>query len=414
MWQMWQTIFIKYRSDVITGGILLLTGLLLFTPMMQRWSHMLESDYEVHNQLAVQVVEAPAEFFRNTPHFLYHVSTALSYVMLPGRNQDAAGAITMILSYLALMMLIYGQLRRMTRRARHVLAFFIAALLTVMLLLVTPITFFTPQNHYFGYFTPHVYHNPTINLMKPFAVLLFFAALPIFYDKSALSLRWIPAYALLTGLCLLAKPSFILAFVPALGLFTLIPLLRRQAIHWPVLLGGIVLPAILILAYQTLTWTSGGGIGIDPLRVFHEWTLHYEVNADKQLIFKLLLSITFPLSAYLLYLRNSTQNTMFNLAWLIFFVSAAMAYLLVDYTVIAAGDFGWGAQAGVLVLFIAAAAFLVQQNHAFILNGGKMRWHHWLRLAICLLLLLLHFVSGLHWYYLHLTQSSLDLLYTWW
>ncbi len=385
------------------GGLALVMigAALLFAPMMNHWRAM--SDYEVHNGvLAQQFLDAPGEFFASTPHFLYHVLVGLAYRLLPFADIFWAGAAVMTASYIILAALLYWMLlHALTGRGP---AWGLAAGMTFALLLVTPISFFTPENQYLGYFTSHVYHNPTVQLMKPFSVALFFAVLPIYRAQGGVSWRWIPAYALLTAACLLAKPSFILAFVPALGVLTLARMLLRQPIRWPVLIGGIVAPAMAILVYQTLTWTSGGGIDIDFLRVFHEWTLHYDENADQFLVGKLLLSAAFPLTVYALYWRQAMRDLLFNLGWLIFIIAALYAYFLVDLTVIAAGDFGWSAQIGVFVLFIAAGRFLL-------MHLGKRGWA---RAALALAVLSLHVIAGINWYLLHVRGDAIELLYGPW
>lgn len=388
-------------------ALVVFSAALLFAPMMNHWRAM--SDYEVHNGvLAQQFLDEPAAFFAATPHFLYHVLVGLTKLILPVGDVFWAGAAVMTASYMVLGALVYYWLLR-TVEARGWSWIAGGALLTLALLLVTPITFFTPDNMYLGYFTSHVYHNPTIQLMKPFAVGLFFAVLPVYRAEGGVSWRWIPPYALLTAACLLAKPSFILAFVPALGVITLVRMILRQPIRWPVLIGGIVLPSLAILVYQTLTWTNGGGIDIAFLRVFHEWTLHYEPNADQFLVEKLLLSAAFPLLVYSLYWQRASRDLLFNLGWLIFVIAVVYAYFLVDLTVIAAGDFAWSAQIGVFVLFIAAARFLLR-----VLATTAFNWREMLRPTLALLVLSFHVIAGINWYVLHLYGEAIALLYGPW
>lgn len=420
------------RRDLIVSIVLLFAGLAIFQPMMMHWRTM--GDYTTHNDLALTLLNNSTEFFKNTPHFLYHTATALIFVIIPDIDIATAGAWVMILSYLSLMLIIYWQMRRTTQLPPTLPILLITFGLTVGLMIIAPINIFTPENLYFGYLTPHVYHNPTINIMKPFSVLLFFMSLRLFHQKEPLTWGWIIPFALLTFLSLVAKPSFIMAFIPALGLLTLALTLRpiyrglaegqslkrivtnisqRQLINWPVLLGGIILPSVAILYYQTTTWTSSGGIGIDPFRVFFEWTLHYDKNADQQILFKFIMSSAFPLTVYLLHLRSSYRSLMFNLVWLMFLVSVAYAYLLVDYTVIAAGDFTWSSQIAALILHIVAAIFLL--NH----YGARLSEEHlkplqWAFLICCVAIFALHVISGIYWYHLHLTQEMHDLLYTWW
>jgi hypothetical protein len=428
-----------HRRDILSLLVLAALGILLFLPMMLRFSSM--GDYPQHNQLALDFLANPAEFLRNTPHFLYHLATALAYLLLG--DISLAGAWVMVICYIALMWLVYWQLRSTSDFLGSFWLILLSIFITLSLVLFMPINIFTPENLYFGYFAPNVYHNPTIIIMKPFALLLFFLSLRLFGQAKPLSRWWILPLALLTFLSMIAKPSFIIAFVPTLGLLccffllyrfqdTLsllrhpltIPrgflgiddgkelplLLRRSFINWPLLLGGIVLPTFLVLYIQTLTWTSSGGIGVEPFRVIFEWTLHYDKNADQQLFFKLIMSCAFPLVVYVLHLRHSYRHLGFNLAWLLYAISVTYAYLFIDYSGIAAGDFGWSAQIAAFILHTVAAVFLLQ----IMLKEGQKTPKQWLMLGLDLFIFSLHLMSGIHWYNLHISQSIEDLLYIWW
>lgn len=434
------------RRDVIMFILLMIAGILIFHPIMIRWQVM--GDYTTHNQLALNLLDNPADFFRNTPHFLYHVATAIVYKIIPNRDINIAAAWVMILSYLGIIGLIYWQLRKKSNLPATILITGIIGLLSLALAVIMPINFFTPENLYFGYLVPHVYHNPTVNIMKPFSILLFFMSLQLFFNRKPLSRWWIILFAFVTFLSLVAKPSFIIAFVPTLGLVTLVLMLRRLQdipaiirqpmtifraffytnektastlprmlnptyINWAVLIGGIVLPTFAVLMYQTLTWTSSGGIGIDPFRVLFEWTLHYEENADKQLLYKFIMSCAFPLAVYLLNIREASRNFMLNLAWLFFFVSASYLYLFVDYTVIAAGDFGWSAQIAALILFITTTIFMLKTYGEKFL-AKELKALNWGVLLLSSAIFILHLVAGIHWYRLHMSQYMEELLYIWW
>lgn len=423
-----------FFRDAIGLTILTLTGLLLFLPMMWKWRD--DGDYIVHNDLIRMAAEEPTEFYANTPHFLYHAAGSLLYAL--GLSGVDAGAVVMVVMYLALLGVLYWQLRRYLPPTWGAIA--VGVMTALGLTIVAPINFFTPQNLYLGYFPSHVYHNPTIIMMKPFAVLLFFAALALYGRKQTLAAWWAIPYALLTGVCLLAKPNFILAFVPALGLVTAYHLLNQARIewqqrtddddnwlgwawrtwthtpvNWTVLLGGITFPAIAILVYQSMTWTSSGGIGVDPFRVFFEWTLHYDKNADQQILFKLVMSVAFALVVTLTHIKRALTDRMMLTAWLNLAISAAFAYLLVDYTVIAAGDFGWTGQIGAYMTFVAAAIFLAREYRTLFTQGMiGLSIDGRIRLLACSLVLVLHVIAGIHWYVLHLQWDMGSLLYGAW
>lgn len=422
----------QHRRDIVMSVILIILGCAIFEPMMMRWRTM--GDYTTHNEVATMAVNDTANFFHNTPHFLYHLTTALVFILIPNIDIPTAGAWVMVICYLALILIIYWQIRHISDLPASIPILLISAIFTMGLVILMPIDIFTPDNLYFGYFAPNVYHNPTVNMTKPFSLVLFFLAAKLFRQKEALKARWIIPFALLSFFSLVAKPNFILAFVPTLALLTgalilwrlvqglreqqsfitiLKRILEKEYINWPILIFGIVAPAFIVLLYQSTTWTSSGGIGIDPFRVFFEWTLHYDKNADKQILFKFVMSCAFPLAVYFLHIKSTYRNLTFNLAWMHFLVSVAYAYLLVDYTSIAAGDFGWSAQIAAFILYIVATLFFLKR-YLPVLAGEKLKPVQWFIVIVCVSIFALHVISGIHWYQLHFTQEMSDLIYIWW
>lgn len=428
-----------HRRDILSFIVLAIAVILIFMPMMQRYST--TGDFPQHNQLALDFLANPSEFLLRTPHYLYHLFTALLYLFLG--DISLAGVWLMLLCYIALAWLIYWQLRQACNFLPSFWQMLLCIAVSLSLLLLMPINIFTPENLYFGYIAPNVYHNPTVMLVKPFALLIFFMTLWLFGQEKELSRWWIIPFAILTYLSLVAKPSFMLAFVPTLGLICLyylvshwretlqlllhplqilrgfmgmdagLPrLMQRSFINWPVLLAGIVLPTFIGLYIQTLTWTSSGGIGFEPFRLFDEWSIQYEPNANKLLAWKLLMSSAFPLLVYLLYWKDASRSFAFNLGWRFYATSLAYAYLMVDYTDIDAGDFAWSAQIAAFTLFVIASTFLLEQ--LFKPSATPRTKHEWLILGLCFVVFIGHLIAGLHWYRLHMSEEMLVLIYQWW
>lgn len=400
------------RLGWLGWGAVTLMVLLIVTPMAWHWRD--AGDFPHHSLIATRLVEEPAVVLAEVPHFLYHVLVGTLYAIFPNVWVFAWGAFVMVMSALATAVVLYGLLRRAIEAPTPLLTMGLVGLVGAFLV-VAPINFLTPDNLYFGYFSANVYHNPTINLMKPFALVLFWLSLRL-YDahwRPRPRLLWGAVYLLVTLLGLLAKPSFIIILLPALGLLTAYRLLKRQHIHWDLLMGAVVLPAGALIAYQMFIMSTpevGSGVRFEPMRVFLEWTLHYQPNANVGLIEKLLLSIAFPLVVYGLYWRATLRDMAFNLAWLAFAVSLAYSYLLVEELEVAAGNFVWSAQAGVFILFSVGLVTLVRCYGREGING----WYEKVRLGLSMGVLGLHVVAGIHWYYLHITEDFIELLYRWW
>ena len=144
------------------------------------------------------------------------------------------------------------------------------------------------HNFYYGYFVPVVYHNPTQQLCKLFALWIWFR-----YCRDVLWGRtptW--GQSLGTGaLCAIsaiAKPSFLIAFVPLAGLVGLRDVVRRR---WATVfrLGlGVAMPAAIVLLAQAFAFYgsgAGGELLFVPFVVFNATETAY----------KLPLSLFFPL-----------------------------------------------------------------------------------------------------------------------
>ncbi len=380
---------------------------LFWLPQAIRW--MDDSDFGPHSEDVVRTLDSLWWVIANIPHFLFQALSA-GVVRLLNVDVTMAMAIVITLATLTLGAVLFVVFRRALAGEGTLTwgqgAVVIGAVLA--LLVVAPLAFFDPQNLYFGFFAPNVYHNPTVNLMKPSAVVLFFAGLACFNPawRPRLLGLWLLGYALLTAVCLFSKPNFIIAWLPPMALATLYFMVRRRPIHWVLLIGGIVLPAGLLLFIQTQTWTGGAGIELSPFEIYDLWTLHYEPTANQDLLLKHAASVVFPLLVYLLYLPQAARWLTFNVAWLTFFVGAAYVDLLIDRSNPTAGDFMWGAQFGVFLLFMAALLLLLRYHRA----------HGWRdpRLLLAGATLGLHLLAGVNWYYLHLTRPYLQLIYVWW
>src|SRR5690606_4971960 len=118
------------------------------------------------------------------------------------------------------------------------------------------------------FFPPSQWHNPTTLLSKPAALLLFGAGVTaIAGPVPARGARAILLAAGLTWCSGLIKPSFIIAFLPALLLAGLI---NWPKTDWKLVTTGFFLPAVLLLGLQYILWfgneeSRGGGVALAPL-----------------------------------------------------------------------------------------------------------------------------------------------------
>jgi hypothetical protein len=261
----------------------------------------------------------------------------------------------------------------------------VAAALT--LTLVAPIMLFAPLDgkFYFGYIGLANYHNPTIHLLRPFALLSFlFVETAFSRPRSPGGLVALSAAIMVGGAWV--KPSFAMSILPVLGLAAAWALWRKRPADWRMLILGLALPALLSLALQTVIVylvpdADPSGITIAPLAV--------ESAFSQVLPFKILLSIAFPLSALVFFWRRYRSEPALQLAWLGFLSGALQLYLLAEtgkrfYD----GNFRWSAQIMLFLLFVATTRFLLCQK--LILPKGQ-------RLAVWSIYLL-HLAGGIAYY----------------
>jgi hypothetical protein len=352
----------------------------------------------------------------NRPHFLFHALTIGAHTVLPDWN--AAGSAVIVIIAGVTGAIVYALLRPAIGTQSRLRGDALAVVGALALMLIAPVTLFTwaERNLYFGYIPAHVYHNPTQNVLKPFALLFFVCALRVYLtpqpplrarrggverSETGVRLGWGVRSVALTfviGLCAtLAKPSFSICLLPALGAVTLYRLYRRQPINWLLLIFGVGAPVALVLAWQYFFHRSGmGGFALDPFRVMDflsPGTWHW----------KFVMSILFPAAVYLAYWRQARSQLDLNLAWLAFGASTAYLYFLNEPRDFTSANFWWSAQICIFVLLVISTIFFVRQLRA------QQRWT-W-EAAVCALLLALHVASGVLWY---VAQYDAAGFYAWW
>lgn len=240
---------------------------------------------------------------------------------------------------------------------------------------------------FYGYVGLANYHNPTIHLLKPFALLSFLLAVRAVSGQMS---RWggILASALLIMLAAWIKPNYTLSILAALGLVILIRLLQRSRVDWKLLLFGFYLPGLLTLGLQWWIAYSHGdpGTGIvwAPFQV--------ESAYSHDLALKFLLSVLFPLVVLVLARRSLLKDSDLLVAWAGFLAGAAQFYLLAE-----GGDrmyhanFRWSAQVMLFLLFAAAARWFFRQGW---LEGRIRLLQRW----IANLTYLAHLAGGIAYY----------------
>jgi hypothetical protein len=239
----------------------------------------------------------------------------------------------------------------------------IRAFWAVTLVIVTPIIlpFLLDGKYYYGYIVLANYHNPTVHMLRPFALLMFIIALQVL-DSPRHSVWLILFSAAVTAAATFLKPNYTLLLLPALGGMVAYGMAKRQSIDWRLLVFGLGLPAVLTLGAQYLiTYVNGepgDKIALLPFVVV-------SLTSDFVLL-KFILSILFPLAIAILYWKWARQDREMIFAWAGFGIGALQYYLLAETgDRLAHGNFSWGLQIGLFILFVVSIRFLLKQQYSF-------------------------------------------------
>jgi hypothetical protein len=315
-----------------------------------------ESDYQAHINLARNLLFTGKLFFGGTaiPHPLNAIGT-IFFSQVFGFSLEYGQIIVILLSYALLGTVIYSQIKNITELSedwkRMIISFGI--IIAGPLFLLVGID----QKYYFGYTGFAIYHNPTIILLRPFAVLLWLVILKFSFSNINTGMR-IFLGILVVILSTLAKPSYIICILPALGLVVLWRKIRSQPINVRIVLFGIFIPAILVLLWQyklAFMGTRDTSVILAPFKVI-SWMSH-------KIVIKYLFSTIFPLSVTLFYLKRVFQDKAMMIAWIIFGIGSFYGYFLAEDGIsIYSGNFLWSTHISLFVLFFQSVIFFLSQK----------------------------------------------------
>lgn len=256
--------------------------------------------------------------------------------------------------------------------------------------IAAPITVATCEYLYLGKLTPVVWHNSTTILAVPFALLLFVSTCWMMMRGGR---TWGPQVVQVTLVVLSAwtKPNYLLALMPVLALWFLMavvatPASRRLTVFkdlwWRIAPSGIA--AALVLAVQFVLTYGGPGLQIDgqrvtnivaPFALWKEWSAQFGVVP----LWSVCVSILTPLVLTVLVWRVKRYRLPLTLAWASVLVGLAtftvLAESLEDGTILFHGNWIWGAQISMAVLFVVSVA-------AFSREFRSIGWLKWVGVAL--------------------------------
>ncbi len=400
----------KRSANLTKISLVLLIVLIvaIFGTITVRYLYMETGDFRVHLYFSQKlynlwyIPEAAHPLFEQlvnatqalTPFYLLRFIGGNIDEWLTSNSSQISALIVMLVCYVSMGLLLFYKAPVKNPFAKTSLA--------LALMLVTPITLLTIFQHrmYLGYIGINVYHSPTIILLKPLSLLLFWVVLKNTQGEIGKGV-W-PATIALVILDALAKPNFVMILLPGLAVWVIILLIQKKKVNLWYLLLAIILPAVLILGYQYLMAYAEGtnGIQFSPLTEM----LHY-APARKALLFWLIMSVAFPASVFFAYPRKFLKEQGLLLASLIMFFSLLLAYLFAEtgervYNL----NLVWGAQVALLILFIECTYFSIVQFNS--VQEYEKKYVKILRRVILITFFTLHLASGIIFYIFELIQPK--------
>ncbi|MEO8392562.1 MAG: hypothetical protein ABI700_06185 [Chloroflexota bacterium] len=392
--------FKKWRvTSVEAGSIagLVVASALVFGLIDWQMIFNLGADYAMHIEFARDILQHG--YFIDT-HVMFQFLIIGLTLVFP-ISFELASWIVILVFQLSTLLIIYALIRRAVG-GDHWRSWGTASVTALALLLVTPITLITLYKHnlYYGYIGINVFHNPTIFLLKPFALVLFVFTIVLLKSTARLNVRTLIVGITLVLLSMFAKPNYVLVLLPALLVVVAYRFYRGHRQGMSAVIGALIVPMTVLLAavyflQYHLIENTGGGIVFAPLSIY------MFDQALTLLPIKFILSTLFPLIVTLLYHRKAFKDLRLRLAWLVFFAGAAQMFLLAESGRLSDGNFWWSAQIGLFVLFVVAALFWLQHFR------DRPGW----RGRVCLIVFVVHLIFGILFYGV---QFSAPNMAAWW
>jgi hypothetical protein len=215
-------------------------------------------------------------------------------------------------------------------------------LLTFIIIIIAPLT--VPWYNgviYFGQGSPNIWHNVTLWAVKPFALLTMFFTVEAL-KKNKHSYYFVAFIALLGSM--MAKPSFILVFLPSIALLALIKKVINRELILFYLISALLSIAILFYQYTHTFTMETSHIVIDFLGV---WSF-----SSQNIPISILLALAFPITFFILetkiihdyYIQLSWLQTLIGIILFATFAQSGPYYFH--------GNFGWSYMIALSLLYV--------------------------------------------------------------
>lgn len=386
------TIFI----NLVLSSILFLTTYFLTVSNLEGAYN---RDFLYHSEIAknFSIEKIGQEVMNGNTYFMWHALVSLLYNHGKVSLTSAAAVVTALANVLTLNFI----LEYMNQKVPTMDIYF-QTYLGGGILFVGPLFFpWINPSYYLGTWTPNAWHNPTNNMVRPFAVAAVILILDIIEAEEKKLYRYI-ILAVVLAFSVIAKPSFLQGIAPAMALYVIVEIVHTKKINWKkwLSLASTFLPAVCIIFFQLwLTFYSGNtpseGIGIEYLRVLNRYTNNAYIS--------LLACTLFPIFVMVVAMIMQRKNFLGN-SRIIF----AMCYLTVSWLEMAFlyekgnrerhANFAWGYMIAVLIVWVLCVAEFIHIMHSDIKYKSVV-------INLGLILFTVHLLMG-SWYIISMLRGA--------
>ena len=350
----------KKRALLFFSCCILLVGvwIILYDKLM------LDSDNIVHIEIARNLFHGGGEYIDQYPHILsyplYHITIKLISVLTLG-NYTCSAVMVLILSNLASIFIMRRILYHTLDKEPDETQKYIIDLISVAYIFFGVMAgYLTGGRFYEGQCSPNPWHNPTISFVRPLgliAVYMFFLGLENNKKK-----YWI-LFSVFSVLSVLAKPSFMMVFLPCMILYILIDrIFIKKTVDLPSLFNRLVYPAIplSVILFQLVYIRTVSDSETSVSLCFGSF---YGLNLTG-IIGACLATFPIPVFAFIFYKSKIFSNLYLRLSYMALFMGFLQMFFLTNGP---SGDFSWGYD---LAVGLSTAVVLV---HTLVINDRKYK-----------------------------------------
>lgn len=323
-------------------------------------------DYGQHTKIAKLILgsEIDPDSFQAGKQALaypmYHVLIKLMHIV--GKlDYPFVVALLMVVCILASVLCVRELIIELSHRQNSYLVDFLSIFSIVFIVARGPLTHF---RFYIFITGPNPIQSPTYILVRPFAIVCFYFFCRLFSgynaNKSA-KISDLLGFGVFSLLSVLAKPSFATVFLPAMGLYTLVVMIKNKDLRIGIKTLISVLPSVIILFWQRYYITSNTGM----LKV----SIHFGSFSDLGLADVIMVTICMIPSALLLI--NSQQlrnNVYYQIAFMAYIIGWLQFYFLDNGN---SGDFGWGYALSTTIFTVVSLSLSLDDGQQY--KFGKIR-----------------------------------------